>query len=75
MFSFLVSELSCGVHAVLALGGEWGENSCVKRLDDEFVEFVDLIRCEFLVRLEVKLTATVQDSDCFLEKDLCVRIV
>ena len=47
----------------------------MKRLDDEFVEFVDLIRCEFLVRLEVKLTATVQDSDCFLEKDLCVRIV
>ena len=74
MFSFLVSELSCGVQAVLAIG-EWGEQSCVQRLDDEFVEFVDLIRCEFLVRLEVKLIATVQNSDCFLEKDLCVRIV
>ena len=36
--SFLVSELSCGVHAVLALAGEWGEQSCVQRLDDEFVK-------------------------------------
>jgi len=27
VFAFLVSELSCGVHAVLALSGEWGEQS------------------------------------------------
>ena len=26
VFAFLVSELSCGVHAVLAIG-EWGEHS------------------------------------------------
>ena len=32
MFAFLVSEHSCGVHAVLAIG-EWGENSVL--IDDD----------------------------------------
>jgi len=60
LFAFLVSELSCGVHAVLAIG-EWGEQSAsvictIDRTDlsqlmlacCEIVEVLDL-RSKFLV--------------------------